>query len=442
MENKKDSLNFLVQGLSEKITAYNSKHYTNHYFSKKNGHLDISNATFITIPEANNQTAIVFPLLSPNRADKKFLVAYYHNGERNYWFFKDKSYPLNGSAPFFINYLDVFFNTAYPQQSAKNTKLTNKRCYVVSSEIVADCAISFFDSCGRVWVMSEKGCGQDGDEADLEILDEVVINGTNNNDDNDDDYNYEPKTDYSTPFESPDTDEEIDFDPVWDFDGGSGTIVDDKIDDSQLTGKEKCAYEILKNTNGNLFNKTIGLFGIPGAKYNLIFEYGKCDAGGSVMCTDPKDLKNNNLTIIIAQTENTVLETVASILHEGIHAEIFRYVKENGGNADPNNRINLYNWYHFYKVKEGVYDRATSNAQHQHMADMYIYPIARALREVDGYKYTVDYYLPFAWEGLEDYGKDRYYDPYKKKNIFFNNSDYKNKRAKVLETTTVGKNCN
>lgn len=170
---------------------------------------------------------------------------------------------------------------------------------------------------------------------------------------------------------------------------------DDKIDDSKLTGKDKCAYELLKTTNGNLFKETIGLFGVPGSKYDLKFTYDSCNNDGE-MCTNAKDLANNNITIKINNTSGlSILEIATNFLHEGIHAEIYRYVHENGGNVDPNDRINLYNSYIAAKVKSGSLAN-TDEAQHQHMADRYVYPIARAIREIDNKRFSVEHYLPFG----------------------------------------------
>ncbi|AXT19778.1 hypothetical protein D7030_01305 [Flavobacteriaceae bacterium AU392] len=211
-----------------------------------------------------------------------------------------------------------------------------------------------------------------------------------------------------------------------------------EIDVSDLTGKEKCAYDLLAQTNGNLFNETIGLFGIPGAKYNLKFTYGSCNTGGEA-CTNTDDLANNNLTIKIADKGLSVLEQAANILHEGIHAEIYRYVKENGGSVDPNDRINLYNKYNQYNVQNGSYTN-TSVAQHQHMADRFVYPIARAIRELDGLRLPVEDYLPFAWAGLEPYGVDGYFD----ENInfvHFVNEGIEIKIKKIVDETMVGNDC-
>ncbi len=215
---------------------------------------------------------------------------------------------------------------------------------------------------------------------------------------------------------------------------------DDKIDSSELTGKDKCAYEILEKTNGNLFKKTIGLFGVPGSKYDLNFTYDSCSTDGE-MCTSAKDLANNNITIKINNTSGlSILEIATNFLHEGIHAEIYRYVHENGGNVDPNDRINLYNSYIAAKVESGSLAN-TDKAQHQHMADRYVYPIARAIREIDNKRFSVEHYLPFGWIGLSAYGKDGYYN----ENIdyvFFDLNDMWAKIKQIANTSNAENGCN
>lgn len=213
--------------------------------------------------------------------------------------------------------------------------------------------------------------------------------------------------------------------------------LDEQIFIDALEGKEKCAYKALVDANGNLFNETIGTFGVEGSRYDLTFIYGECERGEA--CTDASDINNGNLTIKIDDRGLDVLEYAALLLHEGIHAEIYRYVHENGGNIDPNERINLYDKYKQYKIENGSLED-TEHAHHQHMADRFVYPIARAIRELDGFRYPVEQYLGFGWDGLRSYGFDGYYDD----NLNFHqfeHIDYHSETEEVLNTTTVGNNC-
>jgi hypothetical protein len=67
-------------------------------------------------------------------------------------------------------------------------------------------------------------------------------------------------------------------------------------------------------------------------------------------------------------------------------------------------------YYYFeYKAKNGT-DVGTSVAQHQYMADHFVKQIAEAIRQQDNYKYPLEYYLGFGWDGLRKYGYDMYND--------------------------------
>ena len=170
-----------------------------------------------------------------------------------------------------------------------------------------------------------------------------------------------------------------------------------------LTGKAKCVYDKIKELN--LFKSTIGKF--AKGNYNLILKgwtQNACNNPSDDGCTDAKDLINGNITIYIQNIQQGTLDLAATILHEGIHAELYKYVDEYQKGIDPNNRKNLLEYYFAYKVDNGGNRFATSNAQHQHMADAYITPIAEALRQLDNYQYPIKDYLSLAWDGLRSYG--------------------------------------
>lgn len=148
-------------------------------------------------------------------------------------------------------------------------------------------------------------------------------------------------------------------------------------------------------------------------KYNLTFKYGsKCNKLGAAedACTDASDLANGNITIKILSINNKNIGFAATLLHEGIHAEIFKYVDEHKKGIDPNDRKNLFYWYNFYSAQNNN-RKETSLAQHQHMQDIFVIPIANAIRQLDGYKHDLDYYRGFAFEGIiKKYGYDKYWE--------------------------------
>lgn len=174
---------------------------------------------------------------------------------------------------------------------------------------------------------------------------------------------------------------------------------------NELTGKEKCVYEKLKNLK--LFIETIKKFE-NNKNYNLIIRRGNCK-NSNTGCTDGRDILNGNITITMEEGVNgNPFGFASNLLHEGIHAEIFKYVDERIKGIDPNDRKNLM-YYYWLEKQKGDPRYFDANYQHQHMADKYIKPITEALRKLDNYSYTSDYYLGFAWTGLHAYGFDKYW---------------------------------
>ncbi len=172
-----------------------------------------------------------------------------------------------------------------------------------------------------------------------------------------------------------------------------------------LEGKALCVYNKLKNLN--LFKSTINQFE-QGNDYNLhlIEDYTKCRVTDEA-CTNASDFKNGNITIYFRGTGNNNLEFASTILHEGIHAEIFRYVDRYKKGLDPIKKKELLDYYFDYKSQNDP-TIATSEAQHQYMADRFVKPIARAIRKLDNNKYPLKFYMGYGWDGLRSYGYDNY----------------------------------
>ena len=181
---------------------------------------------------------------------------------------------------------------------------------------------------------------------------------------------------------------------AWDNDGD--VDFEEKIINT-LTGKPNCVYGKLKKPNGDLFKKTIGAF-IDDPEYNLTLKIGNCK-NSEEACTDSNDV--NNIVIIIEDINTNPLQLAQYILHEGIHAEIHRYVSRHVNGIDLSNRPRLFQLYKHYLELDQGYD--TGDIQHIYMTERYINPIASALRQIDGNKYPLDYYKAFAWDGLRDW---------------------------------------
>lgn len=175
---------------------------------------------------------------------------------------------------------------------------------------------------------------------------------------------------------------------------------------NELTGEEKCIYDKLKNLD--LFKRTIKKFE-DSESYHLTLERGNC-SNTDLACTNGNDIENGKITITFEIGVNTLpLEFAAIILHEGIHAELFKYVDEHTQGLDPNERENLL-FYYFEAKKILEPQFVDAYAQHQHMADNYVKPIAEAIRTLDNNSYPLEYYMGYGWDGLRKYGYDGYWD--------------------------------
>lgn len=105
---------------------------------------------------------------------------------------------------------------------------------------------------------------------------------------------------------------------------------------------------------------------------------------------------------------------------------------------DPQNRPNLLGYYFQYQADNGA-NLATSNAQHQHMADRYVRPIAQAIRFLDNNRYPLEDYMAFGWKGLRKYGWDGYYD--NGEWVTLDRNQYTHILDKVLDNTDFNKDC-
>ena len=176
---------------------------------------------------------------------------------------------------------------------------------------------------------------------------------------------------------------------------------------SFLNTKAGCVYEKLEQLNGNLFKKTIGSF-INDPNYDLVLKVGNC-ATTNDACTDTSNIDvSGDITITIEDINQSGLGIAALILHEGIHAEMHRYVSRYQSGIDPNNRKRLFQLYAYYKGwAESAQDEDynwTQVAHHHYMVENYVKPIASAIRKLDNNRYPLNYYMAYAWDGLRDSG--------------------------------------
>ncbi|MGY5846413.1 hypothetical protein ACW6QP_03250 [Salegentibacter sp. HM20] len=153
------------------------------------------------------------------------------------------------------------------------------------------------------------------------------------------------------------------------------------------------------SSNSALFKETVGQF-IDNPKYDLTFTLGDC-SGTADACTNADNIETTGeIFIKFDNLDLNPIDLAANILHEGVHAEIFRYVQEHHeGNVDPNDKPRLFEYYKYYKLAVDE-----KHIDHPYMAEYYIEPIAKALRALDNFQYEENYYKIFALDGIGSWG--------------------------------------
>lgn len=175
---------------------------------------------------------------------------------------------------------------------------------------------------------------------------------------------------------------------------------DDRII-NELTGKAKCVYDKLEDND--LMKKTIERF--KGDSFvNLNIKYGipsKPNASGETTYGTP-------IKIVFRKThiENRPsLFTALVILHEAIHAEIYRKVYATGGlTYTPPNTYTLNGTRADFPTLFDYYNDYPNTAHHNFMADYYRNAIEQGLRDyasVNGLTYPDQLYKDLAWIGLQ-----------------------------------------
>lgn len=188
-----------------------------------------------------------------------------------------------------------------------------------------------------------------------------------------------------------------------------------------------------------LFKNTVGRFEND-PTYNLVLISGKLSDGGNyggvAACTDGEDNAKDPsqpITIYIVNSTMPTLEMAATLLHEGIHAEMFRYVSRHASNVDSNDRLQLLQFYQYYKGLSSKLDvkAPVTIAQHEYLAEHYAKPIVEAIRLIDGSRYATEHYMGYGWEGLENTYKFKSHLSLSQRNI------YSQKKAQINSTTNV-----
>lgn len=176
---------------------------------------------------------------------------------------------------------------------------------------------------------------------------------------------------------------------------------------NKLTGKAKCVYDKLKGND--LMNKTIERFDGEKAPVHLILELGNItdpNVGGE---TD-YGYTGYNITITLDNdymNDSPSLFVALIILHEAIHADVYRKIKITSGlylDSSTNKWVlgngaeadfpTLFNYYDIYP----------ENPHHNFMGDYYRNALEQGLRdyaESNGLTYSDQLYKDLSWTGLQ-----------------------------------------
>ncbi len=160
--------------------------------------------------------------------------------------------------------------------------------------------------------------------------------------------------------------------------------------------KISCIWNLLAGNNNDFLCTTLDGF-FSGSKYDLYLYVG--NSPGRCAITR-NNYPHGEISITFDQDcidNKTIIELVKTILHESIHAELYRIVKEIGGyeNLQPDNYPEIWEAY-----------RNSQGWQHEYMADWYLEKLAKSLALFDDNVFSMDHYIALAWQGLGENPND------------------------------------
>ncbi|MGB4776450.1 MAG: hypothetical protein WBP45_14835 [Daejeonella sp.] len=184
------------------------------------------------------------------------------------------------------------------------------------------------------------------------------------------------------------------------------TEVDPNALDTNMTAKfyknEKARCALNKLLQNNYYKTALNNFIGENKPIDLTFELAQIEdplVNGHTKLK-PSDWSSTNIELTLNENKiNNIpsIEVALTLLHEGIHAEIFRKILSIHGPSHLNidNFPSLFNMYAQYK-----------GYQHEFIANYYVDIMGNALKQYDNNKFDMDYYKALAWRGLE--GTDVY----------------------------------
>jgi hypothetical protein len=207
--------------------------------------------------------------------------------------------------------------------------------------------------------------------------------------------------------------------------------------DFYKNAKAMCA--LAKLMENNYFKTTLNNF-IGAAKpidltfklENITQEPGFITMGNTI--PNPRSWSSTNIDVTIAANVIDSLPSISvalTLLHEGIHAEIFRKLLSIHG---PSN-LNARNFPSLFNLWVG--SREWEGFSHEFMANYYVNTMANAIKEYDNSKFGVEYYQALAWTGLK--GTEYYNDVTKVSAVKKNEID---SLSKIVLKGRSKQNCN
>jgi hypothetical protein len=185
--------------------------------------------------------------------------------------------------------------------------------------------------------------------------------------------------------------------------GGTSTSYRDTTMAPEFVKNEKAMCALSKLMENNFFKNTLNNFIGQTKNIDLTFklgyitqEPGFITVGNTVV--KPNTWNSKNIDLILASNilDNlSSIEVATALLHEGIHAEIYRKLLSIHGpsNLDNQNFPSMFNMYQQYSISQGF--------SHEYMANYYVEIMANAIKEYDKSKFGIEYYKAIAWNGLK-----------------------------------------
>jgi len=199
-----------------------------------------------------------------------------------------------------------------------------------------------------------------------------------------------------------------------------------QIINNELTGKEKCLNDHLENLGNDFVRNLLGNFEGDGSEYSINIESKNnvytTNSNGNTTEVNAKTIYTSNSNVIRIEISgskaisNRALQVTRTLLHEYIHADIFRKLYTSNPTSDDLEFRETFNSY-----ENNNFEPSPS---HQTMADLYVYNMKNALKSfhqtvmLGDYNYLSDngqisldnFYEALAWQGLKNHGVQAWID--------------------------------